>query len=722
MRHPVGRNDHTCSSELVESFEEAGLGWFWATDAQGRLTYLSEGACGQLECGAGPAVGQQLSEIFVVDPEFERSGSEAHHRTLAFLMSSRVSITQLAVKCASVTKEISWEITGRPTFDRGGRFIGYRGSASDVTDARAREREAQRLSQFDALTGLANRDRFYERLGVTLTSFRNFKRSCSLMVVGLHRFKQVNEALGHQAGDEVLKHVATRLKQAVGGAGEIARLGGDEFLVMLPDIDDRGRLGDLAEEIIQLVSQPYSIEGARAIINLSVGIATAPYDGVDRAELLKATNIAFNASKGARARYRFYSSELQDQVGQRRQIEEDLRDAIATGIGLAMHYQPIVDARTHQLKCLEALMRWDDPERGEISPGLFIPIAEETGLIRQIGTWALEEACRQAQQWPGDLRVAINVSAIQFMDGKFVDTVETALRKSGIAPARVELEITESVFMADQAYTQRIFKALKSLGVRLALDDFGTGYSSLSYLSKAPFDKIKIDQSFVRGATEPGNNNAAIISSVVSLALALNMETVAEGVETQDELELVTGKGASHIQGRLFSFAVSQQELLDKIASGDLVYEPEGPARQRADRRSEYRRVGLVHDDHRYIVVLRNLSKTGALIEGLLDVPVGTEVVLDLGDGQLAVATVQRSSEFRQGVEFETPLISDGADGLCTRYRVSPYLIEAAGRPLAALPDDPYAALTGQDAAKAKLMRPKFFREVDRDSRRTHAA
>ncbi|WP_428027767.1 putative bifunctional diguanylate cyclase/phosphodiesterase [Altererythrobacter sp.] len=706
---------------MLDSFESAGLGWFWSTDAQGRITYLSDSAIERLGWAEEDVLGAELGDLFELENDEGDEAGNRGARPISFLLRSRNSISNLTVRPVDASSEVWLQLAGKPRFDKAGRFLGYRGSANDYTDTRNREREATRLSQFDPLTGLANRHRIRTRLSKALGQNRNMKRNCSVLLLGLDRFKHINDSLGHQSGDELLKQVAARLKRLIDERGEVARLSGDEFLVTLPDVDDRGDLGELANQIIQMISQPYSVGGSRAIVGTSIGIASAPYDGIDTDELLKAADLALNAAKQTRASYRFYSSELKDGAKRRREIEEDLRDAIGRN-ELAMHYQPIVDASTHKLKCLEALMRWEHPVRGSVSPGLFIPIAEEVGLIKLLGEWALGEACRQACEWPSELRVAVNVSAVQFMAGDFPKVVENALQATGIAPSRLELEITESVFMGDPMQAQRIFGELKALGVRLALDDFGTGYSSLSYLRNAPFNKIKIDQSFVRGSTERDNNNSAIISSIVSLAQALRMETVAEGVETKDELELVTKLGASSLQGRLFSFAVSQEELLEYIGEGSLTYEPRGPERYRADRRTEFRRIGLVHDDHRYSVVLRNLSKTGALVEGLMDVPVGTQIVLDLGGGQLAVATVRRSSGFSQGVEFETPLISDGADGLCTRHRVSPYHIEAAGKPLASLPDDPFAVLRGAKPGTEPQIKPRAFRQADLSGHKACAA
>ncbi len=704
---PIAVSDVRRRIELLDSFEAAGLGWFWATDAQGRLIYLSHTAAEKLGWEESEAIGKPLGELFTSEQDDDPDRAE---RPLAFLLSARNSISQLPVRLAIEGQEVWWEIAGKPQFDAKQRFTGYRGSAKDITSSRESQRDAERLAQFDSLTGLANRHRMTKRLTTTLKAYRNSKRACALMMLDLDRFKQVNDTLGHPAGDELLKQVAARLERIVGSKGEIGRLGGDEFQILLPDIDDRGALGELGQRLIQMISQPYSINGSRAIIGTSVGVAIAPYDGLDTEELVKAADLALYAAKGGgRGQYRFYSSDLKDGAKHRRQVEEDLRDALENN-ELSMHYQPIVSTKTNKVKCMEALMRWDHPERGSISPAVFIPVAEDIGIIQRMGGWALNEVCRQAQQWPVELRVAVNVSAIQFAHDDFPQVVQRALHSSGLSPSRLELEITELVFLGDTGRAQRLFSELKALGVRLALDDFGTGYSSLSYLRNAPFDKIKIDQSFVRGATEVGNNNAAIMSAIVGLAEALKMETVAEGVETEDELELVKQRGASHVQGFIFSSAIPHEDVVERLAKGQLEYEPRGPAKYRADRKTVFRRIGLIHEDHRYKVVMRNLSKTGAMIEGLLDVPIGTEVVLDLGGGQLAVAIVRRSKTNMQGIEFETPLISDGADGLCTRHRVSPYDIEFAGRPLASLPQDPYALIAAERQSPSGR---KKFVEVD---------
>lgn len=702
---PIKDSDVLRRVELLDSFEQAGLGWFWATDAVGRVIYLSETAAQSLELSSEDIIGQPFSDLFSTETG---NDEEKPERPLAFLLGARNSIVQLPIKLVSGSNEYWWEIAGKPQYDSEGEFTGYRGSAKDISATIETRRDAERLSQYDSLTGLANRHRMTKRLSKTLDAYRNSKRSCALMMLDLDRFKNVNDTLGHPAGDELLRQVAARLRTIIDKQGEIGRIGGDEFQILLPDIDDRGVLGDLGQRLIQMVSQPYSINGARAIIGTSVGIAIAPYDGLDAEELVAAADMALYAAKGGgRGQHRFYSSDLKDGAKERRRIEEDLRDAVAAQ-SLEMHYQPIVDAKTHQVACLEALMRWNHPDRGWVSPAAFIPVAEDLGIIVEMGEWALNQVCHDVCDWPGDVKAAVNVSAVQFARDDFPEVVERALEKSGVDPARIELEITESVFVGDLERTIRIFNELKALGVRLSLDDFGTGYSSLSYLRDAPFDKIKIDQSFVRGATESDNNNSSLIGAIVSLANALDMVTVAEGVETKDELALVKKLGATYLQGMIFSFAIPNSELHEKFETGDLTYEPRGPEKYRAERRTEFRRIGLIHEDHRYQVMLRNLSKSGAKVEGLLDVPIGTDIVIDLGDGQLVVARVRRSEGFSQGVEFETHLISDGAEGLCTRHRVSPYEIEAAGRPLAALTNDAYSKLVGNVGQTTKK-----FAEVD---------
>jgi diguanylate cyclase (GGDEF)-like protein len=680
--------------QILDDFEQAGVGWIWATDADGRLIYLSENAAEKLGKPSDELLAQPLVSLFETDPD---NPDEKSDRPLNFQLNSRSKIHDLIVRVIPDRARFQerhtwWSISGHPKFDRAGKFHGYRGSAKDVTAEYERKLLDSRMAEYDSLTGLANRHRMNRRLDSILAAYKSARRSCALMMLDLDRFKYVNDTMGHPAGDELLRQVAQRLQSIIGDRGEIGRLGGDEFQAILPDIDDRGKLGEMAEKVIQIVSQPYPIEGKRAIIGTSVGIAIAPYDGLDREELARSADLALYAAKnGGRGQFRFYSSELKDEEEERRLLLDDLREALAAD-QLELHYQPVVRTKDHTVVGFEGLMRWEHPERGYVPPNVFIPAAEESNLINQLGEWALKRACEDAATWPETVWVAVNVSAVQFSNVNFLSVVTQALASSGLTPGRLELELTESVFMGDSEVTEKTFAALKGLGVRLALDDFGTGYSSLSYLRSAPFDKLKVDKSFVDSCTQKDQNSAKIITAIIGLSEALGMETTVEGVEAFDQFNLVCEKGAKYIQGWIYSKALPASEIAERMQSGEMRIEPSGPRKHRPERRSVFRRVGIIHDDHRYEAVMRDLSKTGAAVEGLLGVPVGTGLVLDLGEGQLAVGTVTRSQDAMFAIEFETPLVSDGAGGLCTRHRVSPYALAAAGMPLAALPPGNYPA------------------------------
>jgi diguanylate cyclase (GGDEF)-like protein len=693
---------HTLAT-LSKAYEDSGLGWFWATDREGRLTYISEPIADAFASAGGDALGQPFAALF----ELDRDGDSGSQRTLPFMLGTHTSFSEVNVCMAGSPDGAWWAVSGLPQYDEEGEFAGYSGHGREVTEDLRSQRDASRLAMYDSLTGLANRHRMTHRLDATLAAFQAAKRSCALIMLDLDRFKQVNDTLGHQAGDELLKQVAHRLGRVVPEGMEIGRLGGDEFQVILPDLDDRGDLGELGHKIIMMLSQPYSIDGSRCVIGASVGIAIAPYDGLTSEELVRSADLALYAAKGAgRGQYRFYSSDLHSHAEEMRQLEEDMRDALAEG-QMRLAYQPVIALEGNIIAGFEALLRWDHPERGPISPALFIPIAEETGLIGALGEWALRQACIEAASWETKARVAVNVSPIQFANANLPAIVASALAASQLPAERLELEITESVFLGGGSDTQERFEALKRLGVRLALDDFGTGYSSLGYLQHAPFDKIKIDRSFVRGATEAGNRNAAIITAIVSLANALDMETTAEGIEALDTLRLMKQLGVSHVQGYVFSQPMDADAVRERMAKGPLDMQPNGPDTHRSDRKTLLRKIGLIHEDHRYEVTMRNLSKTGCMVEGLIEVPLDTEFVVDFGEGQLAVARVRRSNGQQQGLEFEIPLISDGADGLCTRHRVSPYVLAAAGMPLAALPPGQYP-LVGQGDGRTFTL-PKFM-------------
>lgn len=660
---------------LLENFEQSGRGWFWEADAEGRLTYLSDTVCQVLNQPVAELIGSTFTDLF-------RPGEATaqHQRTLPFILTKQSKFDDLPLQAASTgCEEVWWAVSGAPFFEPNKKFAGYRGSGTDITERRRTSKDTARLATYDSLTGLLNRFQMSKLLETTLSAFKAQNRVCSIMLIDLDRFKQVNDTLGHPAGDALLKQVADRLIKVIGDREKISRLGGDEFQIILQDVDDRGQLGEFAERIINGLSQPYMVDGSRCVIGASVGIAVSPFDGQSSEALVRNADLALYAAKaGGRGRFRFYSYELLRAAEDRRVLEEDLRDALVKN-EISLAYQPVVNAKTNMVTGFEALIRWDHSERGPISPAVFIPIAEDANLIGDLGEWALNAACADAFHWPGRLTVAVNVSPVQFANDLLPQIVENALSKSGLSPSRLELEITEGVFLEESADTDKMFAALKKIGVRLSLDDFGTGYSSLGYLRTAPFDKIKIDQSFVRTATEPDSRNSAIIAAIVALAQALKMETTAEGIESLDQLELIRHLNVSHVQGYVYSKPVSNDNLLKQYRTGDWVITPSGPSVTRGDRYSMYRKITAIHEDHCYHLVLRNLSATGALIEGLVNVPIGTNFVLDFGEGQLAVSTVVRSLGHQQGLQFEERLVNDGNGGLCTSRRISPYLIAAAG-------------------------------------------
>lgn len=674
----------TFRTRMLDQFERAGIGWIWATDRDGRLSYLSSKAVEALGHPMEELLGHPIEDLFEID---EDNPDQQTCRPLKFQVRSHKKIRDQVVRftlgrAQADERQVWWNITGHPVNDANGEFDGYRGSASDVTSEYERKIVDSRLAEYDSLTGLANRHNINRALEGTLAAYKASGRSCALMMLDLDKFKRVNDTLGHQAGDELLKQVAERLTNIVGKRGLVARLGGDEFQVMLADMDDRGELGELADKIIQILSQPYSLEDdKRAIIGASIGIAIAPFDGDTSEALIRSADLSLYASKnGGRGQFRFYSSDLKDEEEVRQMMLDDLRIALEEG-QLFLHYQPVVSIKTGHVVCLEALMRWEHPDRGFVSPGQFIPVAEDSDLINNLGEWALREACKAALKWPKSVRVAVNVSAVQFANQGFPAVVASVLAHTGIEPDRLELELTESIFVGDSDETERMFKALKDLGVRLALDDFGTGYSSLSYLRSAPFDKIKVDKSFVDSCTQKDKNSAKIIAAIVGLSNALNMETTVEGVEAFDQLEVVKAKGAKLVQGYIYSRPLPEDQVDARIASGEFTITPDGPETYRPDRRTVFRRVGAIHSDYYYNAVMRDISRNGAGLEGIVGLTPGTQLVLDLGEGQLAVCTVRRTNSAEFAVEFETPLVNDGAGGLCTRHRVSKYTIASAGLP-----------------------------------------
>ncbi len=428
---------------------------------------------------------------------------------------------------------------------------GWVATHEDITERRTIEERIAHLAHYDALTDLPNRALFHEQIKRELP-YAKPDRQVAVLYIDIDEFKSVNDSLGHLIGDELLKSVAQSLRGCVADTGFVARLGGDEFAVVQTCVHNPDDVTDLVERIFAAIRTPFDCLGHRVTTDASIGIALAPKDGRDLDQILKNADMAMYAAKSAgRRTHRFFAPAMDAQVRARRQLETDLRQALTHG-EFEVWYQSCLSLQDGTITGCEALVRWRHPQRGLISPAEFIPIAEDTGLINQLGEWVLATACQEAANWPAHVRLAVNVSPVQFNSGTLALKVIAALAASGLAPARLELEITEAVLIRDDDTALAILHQLRAIGVRIALDDFGTGYSSLSYLKRFPFDKIKIDRCFISDITEP-DGSAGIVRAVVNIAAERNMATTAEGVETPEQQRILRELGCSEMQGYLFS-------------------------------------------------------------------------------------------------------------------------------------------------------------------------
>ena len=441
---------------------------------------------------------------------------------------------------------------------------GWVSTLEDITEWHKAQVQIEHMARHDALTNLPNRRLFRERLETTL---QGIKRAGQIAVfcIDLDRFKEVNDTLGHPVGDDLLKEIASRLKRCVREGDTVARLGGDEFAII--QVGAELKLADtasLAERLIEVASAPCTISGHEVLVGATMGISLAPNDGNDADQLLRNADMAlYRAKNDGRGGYRFFEAGMDARALARRRLELELRAAIARG-EFHLEYQPLFDIKTNDIICFEALLRWKHPQRGTIQPPEFIPLAEETGLIIPIGEWVIRRACTDAARWPQDVRVAINISPAQFKSRSLVNKLKEALSSSGLAPNRLELEITETILLQGGDALSTLL-LLRSLGMRISMDDFGTGYSSLSYLRSFPFDKIKIDRSFI-SELAAGGEFMAIVRAVTGLGRSLGISTTAEGVETSEQLSLLRSEGCDEVQGYLFSPALSAADAEKMIA------------------------------------------------------------------------------------------------------------------------------------------------------------
>ena len=638
------------AQQILLDLEQMGQGWFWETNRNGVITYLSPAVADTLGRDHSDLIGNLFLTLFD-----KAVPGIADAQNLAFYFTARMPFENIAVHAVDANGEMAhqWSLSGRPAYDAFGKFTGFRGSAFDLTSEHKSREEVSRLARYDWLTGLANRHTMVKTLDRLMIMPNGKHRPCAIFLIDLDRFKQVNDTMGHPAGDILLKQVAVRLQKVMATGGKVGRLGGDEFQVIF-GMAEREKLADLASTIMANLSEPYAIDGRSVEIGASVGIAIAPEHGDTSEKLIRNADLALYAAKhDGRGRYRFFAEDLHTLAEERRTLAQDLRQALHDG-GLELHYQPIIETATEIICGFEALLRWNHPERGLLSPAVFVEVAEDTGLISAIGEWVLRTACHDLASWPEHIHVAVNLSTLQFGNPQLPMIVTRTLAHAGVRASRLELEMTESVFLSDDERMDAMFAALKRIGVRLSLDDFGTGNFSLAHLKKAPFNKIKIDQSFLKEAMQQGSRNGAIISAITNLAESLGMETTAEGVETLEELEQVRLHGCSHVQGFVYDGVLTLAEATRRLETGTKAANHDHYALRPA-RLSTHRKVTLDHDGHICHGTIRNISTTGALVQGLWNVLPGAQFQVMLSEDHVVAATCRWSEDGLIGLEFAVP-------------------------------------------------------------------
>lgn len=524
---------------LLQEYEDRGAGWLWQIDGQHCLTYVSP-RMGEL---LGTATYQLLGK-----PLANALGKQAG---VGELLAKQERFEKFELELEN-GKHMRWiTLSGSPVIDENGDFQGYRGVGLDITDSKSSHAKLQHLANIDVLTGLPNRSRVRTLLDAALGDAKEKGIPCAIMFLDLDGFKPVNDTFGHPKGDAVLKTVARRLSDVVGNRGSVGRIGGDEFAIVIDDAQSRVGIEAFAEKLISAVSEPYMIDNVQIRIGLSIGCAYGPIDGDTVDDLVRKADLAlYHAKSLGRATFCNFDAQMQVAAEERVRLEHDMRQAIGTE-QFHLLYQPLVSAETQRVTGFEALLRWNHPTRGPISPNVFIPIAEESGLIEELGAWVIRQACMDAATWPDDITVAVNVSPAQLVVPALPNTVSDALRKARMSANRLELEVTESVFMSGAGNAIDVLKRLRGLGVGIALDDFGTGYSSLGYLNKAVFHKLKIDGSFVREAGTR-EETVSIIKAIVMLANSFRLTITAEGVETAEDFNRMRDLGCDQIQGYLF--------------------------------------------------------------------------------------------------------------------------------------------------------------------------
>ncbi|HWH18139.1 MAG TPA: EAL domain-containing protein [Allosphingosinicella sp.] len=553
-------------SLLLREYENSGADWLWQTNSQLCLQNVSSRFARAVGRRADELEGMSLLDLLPRQRAGDAGRGKPSHPIRANL-ERREAFTAFIVPIAGRDSTRSIELSARPRFNGRGRFLGYRGVGSDVTEARRTADRIEHMARHDALTALPNRLQLTEELELALAQARANNRQCAILLIDLDRFKTVNDSLGHIAGDHLLQQVSTRFAPLLSPGMTVGRIGGDEFALVIPRAGDRKAIMALSQAIVDAMKEPFLYHDQHLFVGASIGVALGPMDGGSVEELIRNADLAlYRAKDNGGNSVHFYEPSLHAEAEERRRIELALRSALE-GDEFTLVYQPVVDAATSRIMGFEALLRWTNPILGAIEPVRFVPIAEDTGLLGRIGDWALRTACAEAAKWPKSISVAVNVSPRQLEEPGFMLALVSALSQPGLEPHRLEIEITETVFLDVTPQTRKVLQQIRSLGVRLAMDDFGTGYSSLGYLREANFDTLKVDRSFVGELSASDPESGAIIKAVIALAGSLGMKTVAEGVETDEQLEMVRALGCDRVQGYRVSDPVAAHEVQSLLAA-----------------------------------------------------------------------------------------------------------------------------------------------------------
>ncbi len=554
-------------SLLLREFEENQADWLWQVDTARRVRLASPRFSFAL--GKTPEEINGKPFLQLISGDMWETGQFAPSlHDLAERLKRKESFSNLMVKVTIDREERWWELSGTPMLDDTGTYVGCRGVGSDVTEQRESSEKIAYLARYDTLTGLPNRLMLNEGLGEALRYAEQWRARCAFLMIDLDRFKSVNDSLGHLVGDKLLAQVSKRLKSLMGENEMVGRLGGDEFAIVIRDASEKGHVEAIANRVIERLSQPYKIDHHTLYVGASVGSAIGPRDGASVEELMRNSDLAlYRAKDEGGGEHCRYEPALHASAEERRQLEFSLRHAIQRD-ELLLHYQPVVDANDENVLSFEALVRWNSAEHGMVSPAKFIPLAEDTRLIVSIGQWVMEKACLEASNWPAHIKIAVNVSGEQLIEPDFASTVVRALAKSGMPANRLEIEVTESIFLRDAELARAALEEIMALGCSVALDDFGTGYSSLGYLRKLRFSTIKVDRSFVQGAANHHPESLAIIRAVVAMADSLEMSTTAEGVETAEEAEMIRQLGCKKIQGFYFGRPMPAEDAREVLIRG----------------------------------------------------------------------------------------------------------------------------------------------------------